>query len=137
MSEDDKEYNPTNAEKKVLEAMKDPNNYTVSITEFCKNAGVGRNTYYNMLKKPGFIKKKNEIYNKMFENFVPEVKKACVKYAINNAKNFQDRKIILEMTGEYSPKVDNHVQIDNPYKNLSTEQLENLAKFGNKDDENE
>jgi len=109
---DIKEYVPTLAEKKLLEALADPENYTVSITDLCKIAEIGRNTYYNMCKKPEFMKMKNEILNRLFESFVPAVKQAAVKYAINNANNFQDRKMILEMAGEYKPKQDININND-------------------------
>lgn len=102
----EKEYIPTTAEKKLLEVLMEPENYTIPISKLCEKAGIGRNTYYHMCKKPEFIKKRNEILDNIFKSFVPEVKKAAVKYAINNAKNFQDRKMILEMTGEYKPSQD-------------------------------
>lgn len=100
----DEEYKATAAEKKLLEALSEPENYTLSITELCGKAGIGRNTYYTLLKKPEFVAKKNEIEKKVFDSLVPEVKRAAVKFAINNSKNFQDRKMILEMAGEYVPK---------------------------------
>lgn len=103
---EEKEYIPTTAEKKILEAISDPDNYTIPIQKLCDKADVARNTYYSACKKPGFIEARNKILNAMFENLVPEVKKAAMKYALNNAKNFQDRKMILEMTGEYKPQQD-------------------------------
>lgn len=108
----DKEYTPTTSEKKILDALADPENYLLSVTQLCTKTGVARNTYYLAIKKPGFVKKRNEILNRVFESFVPDVKKAAVKYAINNAKNFQDRKMILEMTGEYKPSQDVNLHED-------------------------
>lgn len=94
----------TNAEVKMLEALKDPENYLLSVSEFCKKADVGRNTYYTALKKPLFRKLRNEILNEVFTAFVPDIKRAAIQFGINNAKNFQDRKLVLEMSGEYTPK---------------------------------
>lgn len=129
MSEN-KEYIPTTAEKKILETLSEPENYTISICELCKKAGIGRNTYYNMCKKPEFIKKRNEILDKLFNSFVPEVKKAAVKYAINNAKNFQDRKMILEMAGEYKQQQDINITggVDKTELELELEELEKVNK---------
>lgn len=129
---ENKEYIPTLAEKKILEALAEPENYTVSITELCQKADVGRNTYYNMCKKPEFIKMRNEILNRLFENFVPEVKRAAVKFAIGNAKNFQDRKMILEMAGEYRPKQDINLTDDNINTSELKKELDRLEKVQGK-----
>ncbi|MBZ9635599.1 phBC6A51 family helix-turn-helix protein [Clostridium sp. FP1] len=130
--DENKEYIPTLAEKKILEALAEPENYTASITDLCKKADVGRNTYYNMCKKPQFVKMRNEILNRLFENFVPEVKKAAVKYAISNAKNFQDRKMILEMAGEYRPKQDINLVDDNINTSELKKELDKLEKLQGK-----
>ena len=99
--ENEKKYIPTTAERKILEALSNPENYTISIKELCNRAGVSRNSYYESCKKNGFVEAKNKVLNKTFETLVPEVKKAAMKFAINAEKNFQDRKMILEMAGEY------------------------------------
>lgn len=123
----EKEYIPTNAEKKLLEALSNPENYTVPIIKLCETADVARNTYYEACKKPEFITAKNKILNKVFENLVPEVKKAAMKFALTCDKNFQDRKMILEMTGEYKPQQDINVTDRIGKKELEKE-LEQLEK---------
>lgn len=119
-----KEYVPTTSERKVLDALADPENYLVSVTELCKKAEVGRNTYYSMLKKEGFLKARNKVLDKVFESLVPDVKKAAVKFALNNAKNFQDRKMILEIAGEYKPSQSINVSTEE----LTEEELDKRIK---------
>lgn len=126
MSEN-KEYIPTTAEKKILEALSNPENYTLPIKKLCEIADVGRNTYYEACKKAEFIKAKNKILNKVFENLVPEVKKSAMKFALNNEKNFQDRKMILEMTGEYKSQQDINI-IGGVEKSALEKELEELEK---------
>lgn len=122
-----KEYSPTTAEKKILEALKNPENYTISIKELCKRAGVARNTYYESCKKSEFIEEKNKVLNKTFESLVPEVKKAAIKFAINEEKNFQDRKMILEMAGEYKTQQDINLN-ENIGKDALLKELDTLEK---------
>lgn len=125
--DDSKEYMPTTAERKILEALKNPENYTISIKELCQRAGVSRNTYYESCKKTEFVDAKNKVLNKTFESLVPEVKKAAMKFAINAEKNFQDRKMILEMAGEYRTQQD--INIDNKIDKKSLDkELEELEK---------
>lgn len=124
---ENKEYIPTTAEKKLFEVFSDPENYTIPINALCNKADVARNTYYEACKKPGFIEMKNKILDKVFESLVPEVKKAAMKYAITNAKNFQDRKMILEMTGEYKPQQDININAG-VEKSALEKELEELEK---------
>ncbi len=124
---DNKEYVPTTAEKKILEAFTNPENYTISIKQLCDIADVARNTYYEACKKPGFVEAKNKILNKVFDSLVPEVKRAAMKFAINEEKNFQDRKMILEMAGEYRAQQDINVteKVD---KDKLLKELDDLEK---------
>ena len=70
--------------------------YKNSIKQLWDIADVARNTYYEACKKPGSIEAKNKILNKVFDSLVPEVKRAATKFAIDEVKNFQDRKMILK-----------------------------------------
>lgn len=134
---DSNKYTPTTAEKKVLAALSNPENYLITVTELCKKADVGRNTYYTMLKKEGFVKARSEILDKVFDSLVPDVKKAAVKYALNNAKNFQDRKMILEMSGEYKPALEQNtnLNIKSPYNDITTAELKKIADKLDDEDE--
>jgi hypothetical protein len=127
----DERYIPTAAEKKILETLSTPENYTISIIELCSKAGVSRSMYYEACKKPDFVKAKNEILNKLFDSLVPEVKRAAIKFAINNAANFQDRKMILEIAGEYRPQQDINVSEKISQADLEKE-LEQLEKMNKK-----
>ena len=123
----EKEYMPTTAERKILEALSNPENYTLSITKLCEKADVSRNIYYEACKKDEFVSAKNKVLNKTFEKLVPEVKRSAMKFAINEEKNFQDRKMILEMTGEY--KVQQDINLSNDIgKDALLKELDSLEK---------
>lgn len=128
------EYQPTETEKKLLEVLLDPANYNLSVTNICKKAGVVRQSYYDAMKKPQFREYMNEITRDVLKGKVANLINAAYKFAIADIRGHQDRKMLLEMVGEYTPKekreitgettVNNNVKLDN----LSYEQLKELLK---------
>lgn len=111
---------PTPAEKKLLEVLADPNSLGKSITDICTEAGVSRNVYYEAVKKPEFIDYLNDITKDIIKSNVSEIIKAMVKFGTTNAKNSQDRKMLLEMAGMYIQAP----QVQNTITTLSAEEIE-------------
>lgn len=67
-------------------------------------AGVARDAYYRAFKKPEFVMLYYDILKDMVSGMVGEVIKATYKYAVSNAKNNADRRMLLEMAGVYVPR---------------------------------
>lgn len=100
----DNKYIPTAGEQKLLEALANPENYGKSVTALCKAAGVTRTVYYDAMKKPGFVRYYNQVMLDLLKSKVGDVLRATLKYAIECPQNHQDRKMVCEMTGLYTPK---------------------------------
>jgi hypothetical protein len=97
-------YIPTAAEQKLIEVLCDPKNYGKSVTEICKVADISRDVYYTAIKKPGFVDYYNSIMLQIMKGKVGDVLKAVAKYAIEEPRCHQDRKMLLEMAGIYTEK---------------------------------
>jgi flagellar motor component MotA len=104
MTTDNNKYIPTPAEKKLLEVLINPEHYQKNITEICSIAEVDRTVYYNAMKKADFIDFYNRMMRELLKGKAQEVIKATYTFAVSNPKNHQDRKLLLEMIGEYTPK---------------------------------
>jgi hypothetical protein len=99
-------YTPTPKEEALLAVICNPNSLGKTVTEICSEAGVDRGVYYDAIKKEGFFELRNKITMDIIRANVSDVLLATAKFAINNAKNNADRKMILEMAGLYTNKQD-------------------------------
>lgn len=124
------EYRPTKAEKKLLETLVNPDNIGLNVEDLCAVAKISKNTYYVSMKKPEFVKLVNETTLELVKGKVSDVLNASYLYALTE-KGFQDRKILLQMAGLLVEKsettVNGNLNINNPYEDLSTEELRKLA----------
>lgn len=124
------EYRPTKAEKRLLEALVNPENMRINVEDLCAVAKISKNTYYAAMKKPGFVKLVNETTLELVKGKVSDVLNASYRYALTD-KGFQDRKILLQMAGLLVEKsettVNGNLNINNPYEGLTEEELRKLA----------
>lgn len=97
------EYRPTKAEKKLLEALVNPDNMGINVEDLCAVAKISKNTYYVAMKKPEFVKLVNETTLELVKGKVSDVLNASYLYALTE-KGFQDRKMILTIAGIYVDK---------------------------------
>lgn len=98
--EDD--YSPTPGEEKLLQVRLDPENLGKNITELCQAAGISRQTYYDSMKKQGFVNLLNKLRLESLRNYISDVIDASFKTATTcGSRGFQDRKMLLEMAGLY------------------------------------
>jgi len=97
-------YIATPAEQKLIETLANPENYGKNITELCELAGISRFTYYEAFKKPDFVAYYNSLVLELLRGKVGDVINATYRFATMFPQNHQDRKILLEMTGTYTPK---------------------------------
>lgn len=100
----DNVFNPTPAEKKLLELMILPENHLITVKELCEKAGVSKTVYYDCQKKPYFVALQKEITMSMIKGSVDKVLAATIKFATEGSNNHADRKILLTMAGIYDDK---------------------------------
>jgi len=99
------EYKPTTNERKLIEALCNPENRKLNVTELCKVVGISREAYYRMFRKPQFVEYYKRVQFEAVKQSAAKVLAATIEYAINEPKCHQDRKMILEMAGLYTEKV--------------------------------
>ena len=102
MTIDDK-YRPTQAEKKLLEVLVNPENVGKSVTELCNLAEVSRNTYYKAMKNEEFRDFVTNTTVELVMGKVGDVVNATYKHALGE-RGHQDRKLLLTMAGLYAEK---------------------------------
>ena len=95
------EYEPTNAEKKLLSILFNPEHRFASITKTCELAGVSRNSYYDAFDKPEFVgyykKKARDIVDQAVMPVINTFKKMAI------AGSFQHGKALLDMAKMSEP----------------------------------
>lgn len=96
-------YEPTAAEKRLLAVMLDPENIGKNITEICQLADISRQAYYKIMKKPEFVAYQEKLCRDLVKQYLSPLIAATFKYALL-PQNHQDRKMLLEMGGLYTPK---------------------------------
>jgi len=96
------EYELTPSEKKIIEALLNPENRMKKITDLCQTIGISRETYYKAFDKPGFVVKYKEMSKELVNKAVGPVINSFIKEASRGS--FQHGKVILEMADMYREK---------------------------------
>ncbi|MGM0239880.1 phBC6A51 family helix-turn-helix protein [Enterococcus sp. AZ103] len=96
-------YQPTAAEKKLLEVLINPEYVGKSVTAICKDATVSRKKYYDAMSKEDFRNLVNQTTMDLIKGKASDVLNATYKYAMKE-KGHQDRKMILNIAGIYVEK---------------------------------
>lgn len=96
------EYQPTQAEGKLIEVMLDPANRMKSITEVCRIAEINRATYYRVFDKPEFVELYTRKSRELAKKHLGPVMNSFVREATRGS--FQHGKVLLEMAGAYEEK---------------------------------
>lgn len=105
------------AQQRVLEMCLDPECYGLSVTEKCnlEKYKMARQTYYATLRLPGFSSLVNRRAKDLIGERIGEVLQASIKAATTGGvRGFQDRKLLLEMFGTYTPRQDIALSTENP-----------------------
>ena len=94
------EYRPTLAERKLLEVLLNPEFRTATVTDLCKQAGISRQAYYQIFKKPAFV----AYYESQARDLVREAVGPVINAFVKAAKegSYPHGKVILEMAGLYT-----------------------------------
>lgn len=95
-------YEPTTAELKLLKVLENPKFSTASITDICREAGIGRKKYYEAMKKPAFCEFIKETALDMVKKDLYPLWQAAINHA--KAGNYQYWKAIMDATGQYQEK---------------------------------
>lgn len=112
----------TENEQRLLEVLLNPDYRMKSITDLCNVAKISRMAYYRAFEKPEFKALYKQKSKELVENAVAPVLNTFVREALRGS--FQHGKVILEMAGLYSEKlqVDNNIDIN---INLNPEERQN------------
>lgn len=106
------EYNPTNAEVKILEVLSDPANLRKSITEKCEIAGISRTAWYESFKKPEFVSLIPNTAIGLIKARAIELVNASFNAALSGSYN--DRKMLLESANiVQAPQQQTNIQVNN------------------------
>jgi hypothetical protein len=97
-------YEPTPAERKLLEVLQNPEHFNKTVADKCRIAEIDTATYYRAMAKPEFCDYYNNEIKASLKSSVGEVIQATKNFAIRFPGNHQDRKILLEMAGAYTEK---------------------------------
>lgn len=129
-------YKPTVAEKKLLEVLINPEHLGKNVTELCNLANVSRNKYYDAMKKEAFQELVKSTTLELVKAKIGDVLNATYIYSLGE-KGHQDRKLLLTMAGLYADKQETEISgglnVNNPFTELTTEELRKLARSGKND----
>jgi hypothetical protein len=123
MATETNKYEPTPAEKRLLEVLQNPEYFNKSVAEKCRLADVDRSHYYTIMSKPEFCDYYNNEIKANLKAGIGEVIQATKNFGIRFPGNHQDRKILLEMAGAYTEKQEVSVThgFENSLKDLLNE----------------
>lgn len=104
------DYKLTEKEKNLIEVLLHPENRMKSITDICKLAKCSRPVYYEAFSKPGFV----EIYKQRSVDMVKQSIASVINTFIREAQrgSFPHGKVLLEMAGLYTDKIEHSGSID-------------------------
>lgn len=111
----------TKTQEKILQVMTDPTNWGTSQTQIAELANCSRNSVYLAVKDTDFIKRYNDITMNILGSRTADIINASIRQAMT-PEGFNDRKMLLTMTGLYSDKT----QIAAKVENKSSEILESI-----------
>jgi hypothetical protein len=102
------EYEPTLAEKRLIEVELNPENIYKSVSEKCRLAKINRSTYYESYKKPEFKELvKNVGLNIIIQNVLPTIHTFARE---SKRGSFQHGKVLLEMAEMYTEKTEQKIE---------------------------
>ncbi len=120
-------YNPTKAEQALLDTLLNPENRMKSVTDVCKVAKIDRVTYYRAFAKSEFVALYQWRSMDLIRQHVAPVINAFIREAQRGS--FQHGKVLLEMAGVYTDKLELSGQVtSNPFAGLTTEELKKLIR---------
>jgi hypothetical protein len=93
------------AEARILRVMADPTLVNASISQKIRISGVSRATWYRHRNDPLFRARLGKVASEALEEYLGPVFQALIDSAlVVGRKGHRDRKLYLEVVGEYDPK---------------------------------
>lgn len=92
------------AERKLLAVLADPRNIGQTAVVLSDLAGIGRTTYYTLLRNPEFNRKRNEVLMGVLRDISPQIKAMMDTAKMEGREGSNDRRLLFEMAGVYRPK---------------------------------
>jgi len=102
-------YELTPATRRLYNAMIDPENFSLSVTDLCAKANISRNTYYRRMSEPEFVDMIKEEQRSQVEEKIGNVLMATYRYAMEEGGH-QDRKMLLKWAGEFTEKSETKIE---------------------------
>ena len=95
----------TPSERKVLAIWSRPEYYGSTDVECIEAAQVSKDTYYRIKRDPELRARRDELLQRMLEDGLRPAFAAMTATAMMEGREgFQDRRLLMEMAGEYTPK---------------------------------
>jgi hypothetical protein len=105
LADDEQNRTFTRVERKVLEAITSPDLANATNEERYAHAGVGKTRFYAIMQDPWFRRKHREFIYNHVQARIAELVNASANTATTPGRDgFNDRKMLLEMTGHYVPR---------------------------------
>ncbi len=101
------EYEPTAAEKRLLDVLINPENRRKTVVDICALADIGRTTYYEIIAKEEFEKLKRKWVNKLISSNTLQVIHANTREALRGSA--PHIKMHLEIDGVYKEKIQQEI----------------------------
>lgn len=99
----------TPASRRLYNALINPENFDLNVTQICEVAQVDRNTYYRRMAEDEFVSKVKAEQKSQVESKIGNVLNATYKYALEE-RGHQDRKMLLTWAGEYTDKLESKIE---------------------------
>lgn len=112
MSKPDQPRMLTAVERKILVVLQNPKYFVATNEEKIKAAACSRGSFYTTIKDPWFEKQLYNAWKDYTKDLIGPILAAAVALALEPTRDgFQDRKMLLEMSGIYAP-VQKHANAD-------------------------
>jgi hypothetical protein len=108
------EYEPTQAELKLIEVLSNPLFAKESIVDKCKLAEISPTTYYKAMKKEGFRNLLKKTALELVIGNLGNIINATIKFATLMPQCSADRKILLQMADMVTEKTESSVEVKLP-----------------------
>lgn len=100
MSQNVTEPTLTASEKRLLDAIADPDNINASVTDLCRQIDCDRQLYYRAYRKPHFVEAVKTRALELVKGSIVPIVNAAAKEA--KSGSFQHSKLLLEMAGMHT-----------------------------------
>jgi len=93
-----------NTEVRIIESLADPKQRPLTIEQRCERLGISRSTWYRHMEDPLFRARATAAWRECCRDRLGEVMESLLNSAIIvGREGHQDRKLLLELLGEYTP----------------------------------